>query len=63
MLKATPIDNSNYTFDMIEVETGISYLGFIEIIPEKTIADSTQIVIKNPFFILSKAKEVEEAEE
>lgn len=49
-----------YTFKMVEVFTGISDLGYIEITPIEKISPNAKVVIKNPFFILSKAKEGEE---
>lgn len=52
-----------YSFKMVEVVTGISDLGFIEITPVEKIASGAKVVIKNPFFILSKAKEGEGGEE
>ncbi|TAL62585.1 MAG: efflux RND transporter periplasmic adaptor subunit [Bacteroidetes bacterium] len=52
-----------YIFKMVEVITGVSDLGFIEITPIERIADNAKVVIKNPFFILSKAKEGEGGEE
>jgi hypothetical protein len=48
---------------MTEVVTGLSDLGYIEIKLVNEISDKAQIVIKNPFFILSKAKESEGGEE
>ncbi len=54
---------SGYEFKMTEVVTGVSDLGYIEITPVEKIPDNAKIVIKNPFFILSKAKEGEGGEE
>jgi membrane fusion protein, heavy metal efflux system len=54
---------SVYSFKMIEVVTGVSDLGFVEIKPVDEIPQNAKVVIKNPFFILSKAKEGEGGEE
>lgn len=54
---STEEDEGSYTFRMVEVITGISELGYIEIKPLENISPTAMIVIKNPFFILSKAKE------
>lgn len=54
---------SVYSFKMIEVVTGVSDLGFVEIKPVDEIPQNARVVIKNPFFILSKAKEGEGGEE
>jgi cobalt-zinc-cadmium efflux system membrane fusion protein len=51
-----------YTFKMVEVVTGVSDLGYIEITPIEKISGQAKIVIKNPFFILSKSKQGEEGE-
>jgi len=56
-------NKDGYKFNMLEVITGISDLGYVEIKPLEKIADNAKIVIKNPFFILSKAKEGEGGEE
>lgn len=52
-----------YTFIMVEVVTGVSDLGYIEITAIDPIQENAKIVIKNPFFLLSKAKEGEGGEE
>lgn len=46
----------HYFFKMEEVVTGISELGAIEITPLNKIPNDARVVIKNAFFILSKAK-------
>ncbi len=51
-----------YIFKMVEVITGVSDLGYIEIKSFEAISPKAKIVIKNPFFILSKAKEGEGGE-
>lgn len=52
----------NYHFKMIEVVTGVSELGYTEISTIEKIPADVKVVIKNPFFILSKAKGGEEEE-
>jgi cobalt-zinc-cadmium efflux system membrane fusion protein len=52
-----------YQFKMIEVITGVSELGYIEITPVEKISENAKVVIKNPFFVLSKTKEGESGEE
>lgn len=52
-----------YVFRIVEVITGISDLGYIEITAIDKIPADARVVIKNPFFILSKAKEGEGGEE
>jgi len=52
-----------YHFTMMEVVTGISDLGYVEVAPVEAISSDVKIVIKNPFFILSKAKAEEGGEE
>lgn len=52
-----------YTFKMVEVITGVSDLGYIEIKPVDELSANAKVVIKNPFFILSKAKGGEGGEE
>lgn len=59
--KEEPQDN--FTFKMEEVITGVSDLGYIEIKPVNEIPANTKVIIKNPFFVLSKAKEGESEEE
>lgn len=48
---------------MEEVITGVSDLGYIEIKPVNEISANAKVIIKNPFFVLSKAKEGEIEEE
>ena len=52
----------NYTFRMLEVITGISDLGYIEVSTLDKLPAEARVAIKNPFFILSKAKEGGEEE-
>ncbi len=52
-----------YSFKMAEVITGVSDLGYIEIKLVDEISKDAKVVVKNPFFILSKAKEAEGGEE
>ena len=47
----------NYTFKMMEVVTGVSDLDFVEINPIEKISPDAKVVIRNPFFILSKTQE------
>lgn len=62
--KATKEETGDvYAFRMAEVVTGVSDLGYIEIKPVDEISPDAKVVIKNPFFILSKAKEGEGGEE
>lgn len=62
--KATKEETGDvYTFKMVEVITGVSDLGYIEIKPVDEISPNAKVVVKNPFFILSKAKEGEGGEE
>jgi len=56
-------DKNEYQFKMIEVITGVSELSYIEITPVEKISQNAKVVIKNPFFILSKTKEGESGEE
>jgi cobalt-zinc-cadmium efflux system membrane fusion protein len=56
-------DKNEYQFKMIEVITGVSELGYIEITPVEKISENAKVVIKNPFFVLSKTKEGESGEE
>ncbi|MBY0433502.1 MAG: efflux RND transporter periplasmic adaptor subunit, partial [Cyclobacteriaceae bacterium] len=54
---------SEYHFTMIEIQTGNSELGFTEVmLPNDFPMDAAQIVIKNPYAILSKIKNTEEEE-
>lgn len=46
-------------FQMIEVKTGVSDLGFIEITALQPLPDSSNVVVKETFFLLSKTKEGE----
>ncbi|HET9136262.1 MAG TPA: efflux RND transporter periplasmic adaptor subunit, partial [Candidatus Kapabacteria bacterium] len=48
---------NSYTFKMHEVITGVSELGYTEITFVEEIPPDAKVVVKNPFFILSKAKE------
>jgi cobalt-zinc-cadmium efflux system membrane fusion protein len=52
-----------YQFKMVEVVTGVSDLGYTEISLLEKIPENTKICVKNPFFVLSKAKEGEGGEE
>ena len=45
-----------YSFRKVEVTTGISDLGYIEITPVDTLPDNAKIVTKSAFFILSKTE-------
>ena len=45
-----------YSFRKVEVTTGVSDLGYIEITPVESLAQDTKIVTKNAFFILSKTE-------
>lgn len=45
-----------YSFRKVEVTTGVSDLGYIEITPVDALPDGAKIVTKNAFFILSKTE-------
>lgn len=45
-----------YAFKKVEVTTGVSDLGYIEITPVETLSPQSKIVTKNAFFILSKTQ-------
>lgn len=59
---AEEIKENSYSFRMMEVITGVSDLGYTEIKLLEPFPASAKIVIKNAFFILSKAKAGEEEE-
>lgn len=63
VLDESEIKNGSYNFKRIEVLTGVSDLGYIEISPAEKISSTAKVVVKNPFFILSKMKEGEHVEE
>jgi len=54
---------ASYTFKMIEVITGVSDLGYTEITTLEPLPAGAKVVVKNAFFILSKAKSGEGEEE
>jgi cobalt-zinc-cadmium efflux system membrane fusion protein len=56
-------EDDHITFEMIEVRTGVTDLGYTEIIPLDSVADHSKIVVKSAFFLLSKIKEGEGGEE
>jgi membrane fusion protein, heavy metal efflux system len=46
----------NYSFRNVEVTTGVTELGYIQITPLEELPSGTQIVSKGAFYILSKTK-------
>lgn len=56
-------ESGEFKFMMIEIMTGVADLGYIEISAIDPIPEHVQIVISNPFFLLSKSKEGEESGE
>lgn len=50
-------------FKMVEVITGITELGYVEITPVNELSADAKVVTKNPFFILSVAKGEEGGDE
>jgi membrane fusion protein, heavy metal efflux system len=53
----------HYRFKMVEVVTGVSDLGYIEIRPVEEVTEDATIVTKGAFYILSKGEGGEEEEE
>ncbi|MBL7962015.1 efflux RND transporter periplasmic adaptor subunit, partial [bacterium] len=56
-------DEEEFSFEMIEVKTGIADLGFVEVTPLNQLPKDAKIAVKNTFFLLSKMKEGEGGEE
>lgn len=56
-------EKDRMTFEMIEVMTGVTDLGFTEITPLDSVAEHSRIVVKSAFFLLSKMKEGEGGDE
>jgi cobalt-zinc-cadmium efflux system membrane fusion protein len=56
-------EEAAYHFKMVEVVTGITELGYTEITPVEELSAESKVVIKNSFFLLSKAKESEGGDE
>ena len=56
-------DAKNYQFKKIEVITGTTDLGYIEIRPLDGIAENAKIISKGAFYVMSKISGGEEEEE
>ena len=57
--KESEEDEEELAFRMIEVKTGISDLGYIEVIPLEKLDEETKIVVKGAFYLLSQMKNAE----
>jgi cobalt-zinc-cadmium efflux system membrane fusion protein len=47
------------TFRMVEVKTGISELGYIEVVPIEDLENDSKVVVKGAFYLLSQLKNAE----
>ncbi|MBL7960677.1 efflux RND transporter periplasmic adaptor subunit [bacterium] len=56
-------DGDEFSFEMTEVKTGITDLGFVEVTPLDQLPKDAKIAVKNTFFLLSKMKEGEGGDE
>ena len=56
-------DGKVFQFNKVEVITGTSELGFVEITPLETIPENAEIISKGAFYIMSKISGGEEEEE
>ena len=44
---------------MVEVKTGISELGYIEVVPIEDLEKDVKVVVKGAFYLLSQLKNAE----
>lgn len=56
------IDKGQYHYTMVEVTTGVSELGYTEIVPPKDFDMNSKVVVNGAYSILSKMKNAEEEE-
>lgn len=56
-------DGDEFLFEMTEVKTGITDLGFVEVTPLDQLPKDAKIEVKSTFFLLSKMKEGEGGDE
>lgn len=57
------IDKGQYHFEMVEVTTGVSELGYTEVVLPKEFDMNSKVVVNGAYSILSKMKNAEEEEE